>query len=41
VGDIHLLTETSRSVVRDITIYADDVEQIEKIVNAIAANAGT
>src|SRR5574341_594094 len=41
VGDIHLLTETSRSVVRDITIYAEDAEQIEKIVNAIAANPGS
>lgn len=41
VGDIHLLTETSRSAVRDITVYAEDVEQIEKIVNAMAANPGS
>ncbi len=41
VGDIVLLTETSRSVIRDITIYGDDVQHVEKLVNAITANPGT
>jgi malate dehydrogenase (oxaloacetate-decarboxylating) len=41
VGDIVLLTENSRSVIRDITIYGDDVQHIEKLVNAIASNPGT
>ncbi len=41
VGDIDLMTETSRSVVRDITIYADDAEHIDKVVKAMAANPGT
>ncbi|HEX2697095.1 MAG TPA: malic enzyme-like NAD(P)-binding protein [Anaerolineales bacterium] len=41
VGDIVLLTETSRSVVRDITIYADDAEQIDQVVQAMSVNPGT
>lgn len=41
VGDIDLMTETSRSVVRDITIYAEDTEHIDKVVKAMAANPGT
>jgi malate dehydrogenase (oxaloacetate-decarboxylating) len=41
VGDIVLLTETSRSVIRDITIYGEDVQHVEKLVNAITANPGT
>jgi len=41
VGDIDLMTETSRSVVRDITIYADDIDHIDKVVKAMAVNPGT
>jgi len=41
VGDIHLMTETSRSVVRDITIYAEDIEHIDQVVKTMAANPGT
>ncbi|MCJ7434697.1 MAG: NAD-dependent malic enzyme [Anaerolineales bacterium] len=41
VGGIEMLTETSRHVVRDITIYAEDEEHIERIVNAMRANPGT
>lgn len=41
VGDIELLTETSRSVVRDITIYAEDAENIETVIKAIESNPGT
>ncbi len=41
IGDIDLITETSRSVVRDITIYADDTEHIDMVVKAMASNPGT
>ena len=41
VGDIELLTETSRSVVRDLTIYAEDGEHIEKVIKALESNPGT
>jgi len=41
VGDIDLLTETSRSVVRDITVYGDDAPHVEKIVAALADVPGT
>jgi malate dehydrogenase (oxaloacetate-decarboxylating) len=41
LGDIHMLTETSRHVVRDIVIYADDAAQFESILEAIRANEGT
>ncbi len=41
VGDIQLLNETSRSVIRDITIYGDDAAHVEKIVKAMGANPGT
>ncbi|MCS6993526.1 MAG: NAD-dependent malic enzyme [Anaerolineales bacterium] len=41
LGDIHLLTETSRHVVRDIVIYADSLEQMENILEAIRAIPGS
>ncbi len=41
IGDIQLLTETSRAIIRDVTIYGDDAEHVERIVEAIAANPGT
>ncbi len=41
VGDIHLLTETSRHVVRDIVIYADHLEQMDSILEAIRAIPGS
>jgi malate dehydrogenase (oxaloacetate-decarboxylating) len=41
VGDIRLLTETSRYVVRDISVYGEDVDHVERIVQAMQANAGT
>jgi len=43
-GDIsgtEMLTETSRHVVRDITIYAEDEEHVDRIVNAMRANPRT
>jgi malate dehydrogenase (oxaloacetate-decarboxylating) len=41
VGDIHMLTETSRYVVRDIVVYGEDVDHIERVVEAMHGNAGT
>ncbi len=41
LGDIHMLTETSRSVVRDIVIYADDLAHFETILEAVKTNEGT
>ncbi len=41
VGDIQLLTETSRSIIRDITVYGDDAAHMERIVAALAATPGT
>src|SRR5512135_3900606 len=41
VGDIELLNETSRSVIRDIVIYGDDAEHVEGIVKAIEELPGT
>ena len=41
VGSMDLITETAQSVVRDITIYADDTEHMDKVIEAIRANEGT
>jgi len=41
VGDIQLLTETSRSIIRDIAVYGDDAAHVERIVDALAASPGT
>jgi malate dehydrogenase (oxaloacetate-decarboxylating) len=41
VGDIRMLTETSRHVMRDITVYADDLGKIESIIEAMRRNPGT
>jgi malate dehydrogenase (oxaloacetate-decarboxylating) len=41
VGDIILLTETSRSIIRDIVVYGEDAAHVEKIVDALAAQPGT
>lgn len=41
VGEVHLIKEDSRRVVRDMMIFADDADQIERIVDAIRANPGT
>ncbi|MBL8080798.1 MAG: NAD-dependent malic enzyme [Anaerolineales bacterium] len=41
VGSIELLTETSQTVMRDITVYAEDTEQLERILLAIGNNEGT
>src|SRR5574342_689082 len=41
VGSMDLITETAQSVVRDITIYADDAEHMDKVIEAIRHNEGT
>jgi len=41
VGDINMLSESSLHVVRDITIYADDLGQVEIILAAMRTNEGT
>jgi len=41
VGSIDLLTEGAGAVVRDITIYADDLPRMEGILEAIRTNPGT
>ena len=41
VGTINLISETTRSVVRDITVYAEDVEHMDKVIEAMHANPGT
>jgi len=41
VGSIEMLTETAQSVVRDITVYADDAEHMDHVIEIIRANPGT
>src|SRR5271157_212862 len=41
IGEMRLLTESSRYVVREIGIYADDAAQMERILAALAENPGT
>ncbi|HXF85290.1 MAG TPA: ACT domain-containing protein [Anaerolineales bacterium] len=41
VGSIELITETAHSVVRDITVYADDAEHMDHVIEAMRANEGT
>ena len=41
VGSMDLITETAQSVVRDITIYADDAEHMDKVIESIRSNEGT
>ena len=41
VGEIHLIKEGHRSVVREITVYAEDNAQLERILAAMEANPNT
>jgi malate dehydrogenase (oxaloacetate-decarboxylating) len=41
VGDIELLSESTNQVVREITIFADDEQQLEIILDVIRKNRGT
>ena len=40
VGSMDMITETAQSVVRDITIYADDAEHMDKVIEAMRHNEG-
>ena len=41
VGSIDLINETASSVLRDITVYAEDAEHMDKVIEAMSANPGT
>jgi malate dehydrogenase (oxaloacetate-decarboxylating) len=41
VGSIEMLNETAQSVLRDITVYADDTEHMDKVIEAMRHNEGT
>jgi len=41
VGSIDMLNETAQSVLRDITVYADDEEHMDHVIEAMRANEGT
>jgi len=41
IGSIEMLNETAQSVLRDITIYADDAEHMDKVIEAMRDNEGT
>ncbi len=41
VGSIEMLNETAQSVLRDITVYADDAEHMDKVIEAMRVNEGT
>ncbi|MFO3796966.1 MAG: NAD-dependent malic enzyme, partial [Anaerolineales bacterium] len=40
-GSIEMLNETSHSIIRDITVYAEDAAHMDKIIEAMRANPGT
>jgi len=41
VGTIEMISETAQSVVRDITVYADDAEHMDHAIEAMRTNQGT
>src|SRR5512144_1009115 len=41
VGSIEMLTETAQSVVRDITVYAEDAEHMDNVIETMRTNQGT
>jgi malate dehydrogenase (oxaloacetate-decarboxylating) len=41
IGSIDMLNETAQSVLRDITVYADDTEHMDKVIEAMRDNEGT
>src|SRR5512146_994751 len=41
VGSIEMLTETAQSVVRDITVYAEDAEHMDHVIETMRSNEGT
>ena len=41
IGEIRLIREGTKAIVRDITIYTDTIEQMEDIIAAMRANPGS
>jgi malate dehydrogenase (oxaloacetate-decarboxylating) len=41
VGSIEMLTETAQAIVRDITVYADDEEHMDHVIETMRVNEGT
>jgi malate dehydrogenase (oxaloacetate-decarboxylating) len=41
VGSMDMITETAQSVVRDITVYADDAEHMDHVIEVMRTNEGT
>jgi len=41
VGELRLIQETHRAMVRDLTIYCDDENQLQRVLAAMATNPGT
>jgi len=41
VGTIEMINETAHSVLRDITVYADDAEHMDHVIEAMRTNQGT
>jgi malate dehydrogenase (oxaloacetate-decarboxylating) len=41
VGTIEMINETAQSVVRDITVYAEDASHMDKVIEAMRHNPGT
>jgi malate dehydrogenase (oxaloacetate-decarboxylating) len=41
VGSMDMITETAQSVVRDLTVYADDAEHMDHVIEVMRTNEGT
>jgi malate dehydrogenase (oxaloacetate-decarboxylating) len=41
VGEVQLIRDSHLATIRDITIYTDDEDQMDKVLEAIAANPGS
>jgi malate dehydrogenase (oxaloacetate-decarboxylating) len=41
VGTIEMLTETAQAVVRDVTVYAEDEEHMDHVIETMRVNEGT
>jgi malate dehydrogenase (oxaloacetate-decarboxylating) len=41
VGTMELVSESAQAIVRDITVYAEDIAHMDKVIEAMRANPGT
>ncbi len=41
IGEIHIVHESNRAITRDITVYADDEAQMDRLIAAMSRNPGT